>query len=515
MFSPPARFVTSGSAVSRRAGSAVAECRSASAPSGARCWRGPATSTIPSRVDGDRLDAAAHRQDSQPPGHPCWMASAVASTRLAPPRYGPATCRARRTSTRRWPTSPAAGSSSTRRSFPRTPTCSLPRRASTCVSCTSSAILAAPRTRGRARRRSADGAARSHMEQIGPAKSAVLWDVWNLAGGDPVPRRAGSVPAPSLRGLRRRSARQPSAAILAMVGMEDAELPFVNGNEARTTPNHSVAGNPGSPPPRRDHAAQRRSLAHAPWHVANRRLVSALTSPLLLRYGYPLRPAAPKTAAATRPSSTARRPGRAPCRGLARRVRRHLRWGRTEGFSRLVEEDELNPRDPRCALPAAKWNWRRAHPREPPGWPRRSISSACSGRGRTCSPAGLDIAPEFEVHNENDRAVFDHFLLRDDDVVRRVVMASQPRVRPLQAALRLASRRPSARLARHAIARTRDLGVPRRRRPCRGRRSRSSAGTICSHSRDIAAGKGAGDVAGAAAVRRRRSRRSRASTTRR
>ena len=28
---------------------------------------------------------------------------------------------------------------------------------------------------------------------------------------------------------------------------------------------------------------------------------------------------------------------------LARRVRRHLRWGRSEGFSRLVEEDELNP----------------------------------------------------------------------------------------------------------------------------------------------------------------------------
>jgi hypothetical protein len=37
---------------------------------------------------------------------------------------------------------------------------------------------------------------------------------------------------------------------------------------------------------------------------------------------------------------------------------------------------------------------------------------------------GLDIAPEFEVHNENDREVFDHFLLRDDAVVRRVVEAS-------------------------------------------------------------------------------------------
>jgi hypothetical protein len=38
---------------------------------------------------------------------------------------------------------------------------------------------------------------------------------------------------------------------------------------------------------------------------------------------------------------------------------------------------------------------------------------------------GLDIAPEFEVHNENDSAVFDRFLLRDDAVVRGVVMASK------------------------------------------------------------------------------------------
>ena len=52
----------------------------------------------------------------------------------------------------------------------------------------------------------ADGAARSHMEQIGPAKSAFLWDIWNLVRRHPVQRRAGSLHAPALRGLHRRPA---------------------------------------------------------------------------------------------------------------------------------------------------------------------------------------------------------------------------------------------------------------------------------------------------------------------
>ena len=52
--------------------------------------------------------------------------------------------------------------------------------------------------------------------------------------------------------------------------------------------------------------------AMTPW---NRRLVSALTSPLLLRYGYPLRPAVVH-ATGTRPSSTERRPARAPRHAL-------------------------------------------------------------------------------------------------------------------------------------------------------------------------------------------------------
>ena len=266
----------------------------------------------------------------------------------------------------------------------------------------------------------ADGAARSHMEQIGPAKSAVLWDVWNLAGG--VLFKGGAD-----RYLRIRYedfvADPPATvrSILAMVGMQDAELPFVNGHEAQTTPNHSVAGNPDR-------------LRHGPitlrsddrWKSAmaprNRRLVSVLTAPLLLRYGYPLRPVTVKSS--TDETIFDRAPtGEGAASRLSRRVRRHLRWGRTEGFSRLVEEDELNPVT-RVRVAAAKWDWRRTHPL-PAGLATPVYLVGLQRSGTNMLARGLDIAPEFEVHNENDSAVFDHFLLRDDAVVRRVVMASR------------------------------------------------------------------------------------------
>src|SRR5580704_1912373 len=266
----------------------------------------------------------------------------------------------------------------------------------------------------------ADGAARSHMEQIGPAKSAVLWDIWNLAGG--VLFKGG--PDRYLRLRYEDFVSDPPGsirAILGMVGIKDADLPFINSNEARTTPNHSVAGNPD----RLRHGVitlrsdDRWRLAMKP---RNRRLVSTLTSPLLLRYGYPLRPAVVHDD----PDETIfdRAPvGEGSASRVARRVRRHLRWGRTEGFSRLVEEDELNPAT-RARVAASKWAWRRSHPRAP-GLATPVYLVGLQRSGTNMLARGLDIAPEFEVHNENDRAVFDHFLLRDDDVIRRVVLASR------------------------------------------------------------------------------------------
>ena len=340
----------------------------------------------------------------------------------------------------------------------------------------------------------ADGAARAHMEQIGPAKSALLWDVWNLAGG--VLFKGGAD-----RYLRLRYedfvADPPGSvrAILRMVGMDAADLPFVNGNEAQTTPNHSVAGNPD----RLRHGAitlrsdDRWKSAMAP---RNRRLVSVLTSPLLLRYGYPLRPEA--GTAATDETIFDRAPaGEGAGSRLARRVRRHLRWGRTEGFSRLVEEDELNPLT-RVRVAAAKWEWRRAHPR-PAGLATPVYVVGLQRSGTNMLARGLDVAPEFEVHNENDSAVFDHFLLRDDDVVRRVVLASRQEYvlfKPLCDSHRVDH---LLELAGHTISRESDLGVPRRRRPCQicGLEVRQEQSA---HSPRHRRGQGRRHVAGAAAV---------------
>jgi hypothetical protein len=258
------------------------------------------------------------------------------------------------------------------------------------------------------------------MEQIGPAKSAVLWDVWNMAGG----MLFHGGPDRYLRLRYEDFVADPPGSvrrILAMVGMQDAELPFVKGNEARTTANHSVAGNPD-----RLRHGQITLRSDDRWRTAmkpgNRRLVSALTAPLLLRYGYPLRPATPPK----RDDETIfdRAPvGEGAASRTARRLRRHLRWGRTEGLSRLVEEDELNPVT-RARVSAAKWSWRRAHPRQS-GLATPVYLVGLQRSGTNMLARGLDIAPEFEVHNENDRAVFDHFLFRDDAVVRRVVMDSK------------------------------------------------------------------------------------------
>jgi hypothetical protein len=268
----------------------------------------------------------------------------------------------------------------------------------------------------------ADGAARSQMEKIGPAKSALLWDVWNLAGG--VLFRGG--PDRYLR-LRYEDfvADPPGSArrILAMVGLQDAVLPFVSGHEARTSANHSVAGNPD-----RLRHGQVTLRADDRWRTAmtsrDRRLVSTLTSPLLLRYGYPLRPTKPPSA--TGETIFDRAPaGEGATSRAARRVRRHLRWGRTEGFARLVEEDELNPVT-RARVAAAKWRWRRSNGRAA-GLATPVYLVGLQRSGTNMLARGLDIAPEFEVHNENDRAVFDHFQLREDAVVRRVVWASTHR----------------------------------------------------------------------------------------
>ena len=113
----------------------------------------------------------------------------------------------------------------------------------------------------------------------------------------------------------------------------------------------------------------------------------------------------------------------APLRRFGIRVRRHWQWGRTQGFGRLVDEDQLDPLR-RARTAAAKWRWRRKHG-VPPGGGRPVYVVGLQRSGTNMVVRGLEASPEFEVHNENDRRLFLRYRLRSDDVVRSTVEASR------------------------------------------------------------------------------------------
>lgn len=108
------------------------------------------------------------------------------------------------------------------------------------------------------------------------------------------------------------------------------------------------------------------------------------------------------------------------------RVGRHLRWARGEGIARLIEEDQLDPRE-RIGLAYRKAQWRRTHS-VAAGSAQAVFVFGVQRSGTNMVLRGLESAPEVEVHNENDRKVFTRFRLRDDEVVRRVVDQSGHRL---------------------------------------------------------------------------------------
>lgn len=105
------------------------------------------------------------------------------------------------------------------------------------------------------------------------------------------------------------------------------------------------------------------------------------------------------------------------------RVRRHVQWLRRDGLARLIEEDDLDPRTRLRAAVRAR-RWRAAHA-VPVGTARPVFVVGVQRSGTNMVLRGLEQDPAVEVHNENDRRVFDRFQLRDDDVVRAVVHRSR------------------------------------------------------------------------------------------
>ena len=111
---------------------------------------------------------------------------------------------------------------------------------------------------------------------------------------------------------------------------------------------------------------------------------------------------------------------------LSRRVRRHIDWARQDGIGRLIEEDNLDPRA-RVSNAWRKHRWRRTHGVEP-GQARAVFLVGVQRSGTNMVVHGLEASPAVEVHNENDRNVFSRYLLREDDIVRDLVMQSRHQI---------------------------------------------------------------------------------------
>ena len=117
-----------------------------------------------------------------------------------------------------------------------------------------------------------------------------------------------------------------------------------------------------------------------------------------------------------------------PQQGFARqvmRMSRHWRWARRDGLGRLIEEDGLDLHD-RVVTGAQKWRWRLGHGVEP-GTATAVFLVGVQRSGTNMIVRGLEAAPEFEVHNENDARAFERFRLRPLPSVREIVVSSQHR----------------------------------------------------------------------------------------
>lgn len=108
-----------------------------------------------------------------------------------------------------------------------------------------------------------------------------------------------------------------------------------------------------------------------------------------------------------------------------RKLVRQWHWARRDGFARWIEEDQLNPVDrARTALSKRRW---RSKDGVPPGEAVPVYLVGVQRSGTNMLVRGLEAAPEFEVHNENDRSAFDSYRLKPDEVVADLILRSRHR----------------------------------------------------------------------------------------
>ncbi|MEA3509929.1 MAG: hypothetical protein U9R51_00700 [Actinomycetota bacterium] len=103
-------------------------------------------------------------------------------------------------------------------------------------------------------------------------------------------------------------------------------------------------------------------------------------------------------------------------------MKRHLYWARTQGIGRLIEEDELDPRD-RLRRASSKRRWRKAHPNVAPARPVHVVGVQRSGTNLVVRR--LRDYPAIEAHNENSRAAFERFQLKPDATIANLIDRSR------------------------------------------------------------------------------------------
>jgi hypothetical protein len=108
------------------------------------------------------------------------------------------------------------------------------------------------------------------------------------------------------------------------------------------------------------------------------------------------------------------------------RARRHVHWARHEGIGRLVEEDQLDPRE-RWRAAAGSARWVRRHGVEP-GQARAAFVVGVQRSGTNMVVRGVESDPSVKVYNENSRRAFERFQLRDPEAVRSLVTADRHRL---------------------------------------------------------------------------------------
>lgn len=135
------------------------------------------------------------------------------------------------------------------------------------------------------RRPEADGGRYTLMVRYSPTKSALLWSAHNLLFA-----LLGRLGVQTRRLRYEDFVTDPGSALeelgrFAGLPARAQDLPFLHGSSVTLSPSHTVSGNPmrfrtGEVPLRRDDAWRNQLPRERRW------LVSALTAPLLARYGY-------------------------------------------------------------------------------------------------------------------------------------------------------------------------------------------------------------------------------------